>query len=42
MVRVYRKDQPALARIWLNRAMGYKPWLTPWRLKMAARLLFQK
>jgi glycosyltransferase involved in cell wall biosynthesis len=40
MVRTYRKNDPALAKVWLRRALAYKPWITPWRMKMALRLLF--
>ena len=41
MVRTYRKNDPALAKVWLGRTWGYKPGVTPWRLKMWLRLLFR-
>jgi glycosyltransferase involved in cell wall biosynthesis len=40
MVRTYRRRDPAQARAWLARAWSHRPWVTPWRLKMAARALF--
>jgi glycosyltransferase involved in cell wall biosynthesis len=40
MVRTWRSKDRALARQWLNRAWAHKPWLTPWRAKMALRLAF--
>jgi glycosyltransferase involved in cell wall biosynthesis len=42
MVRVHRKSEPALAKVWLRQAIAFKPWITPWRIKMALRLLFRK
>jgi len=41
MVRVHRRKHPEIARKWLKQAMARAPWATPWRLKMAARLLFR-
>jgi glycosyltransferase involved in cell wall biosynthesis len=41
MVRINRKNNPALAKKWLAAAFGQKPWVTLWRLKMALRLLFR-
>ena len=41
MVRVHRRTNPALARLWLNRAFGYPPGPTFWRIKMRLRLLFR-
>jgi glycosyltransferase involved in cell wall biosynthesis len=40
MVRVNRRKNPALAKLWLDRAFRYPPGATPWRLKMWLRLLF--
>jgi len=39
MVRTWRSKDRALARLWLGRAWRYKPWITPWRVKMALRLM---
>lgn len=41
MVRIHRKKNPALARMWLGRTWAFKPWVTFWRIKMALRLLFK-
>ncbi len=41
MVRTYRKNDPALAKAWLGRTWGYKPGITPWRVKMWLRLLLK-
>ena len=38
MVRTWRDKDRALARLWLGRTWVRKPWITPWRLKMALRL----
>jgi glycosyltransferase involved in cell wall biosynthesis len=40
MVRIHRRKDRALAKAWLVRAWTHKPWMTPWRVKMAARALF--
>jgi len=40
MVRIYRLKDCASAKIWLARAWAHKPWMTPWRVKMAACALF--
>jgi glycosyltransferase involved in cell wall biosynthesis len=37
MVRTWRRKDRALARLWLGRTWKYKPWITPWRVKMALR-----
>jgi glycosyltransferase involved in cell wall biosynthesis len=39
MVRINRRRNPALAKLWLNRAFQYPPGVTPWRIKMWLRLL---
>ena len=39
MVRTWRDKDRALARLWLTRTWVRKPWITPWRLKMALRLM---
>ena len=41
MVRTYRRKDPALAKVWLGRTWAYKPGITPWRIKMALRLLLK-
>ena len=41
MVRIYRRSHPSRAKAWLNQSMMRKPWVTPWRMKMAMRLLFK-
>ena len=41
MVRVNRRKNPALAKLWLDRAFRYPPGATPWRIKMWLRLLFR-
>jgi glycosyltransferase involved in cell wall biosynthesis len=41
MVRTHRRKNPALAKVWLGRTWAYEPWVTPWRIKMALRLLFK-
>jgi glycosyltransferase involved in cell wall biosynthesis len=41
MVRVNRRKNPALAKLWLSRAFRYPPRLTFWRIKMWLRLLFR-
>jgi glycosyltransferase involved in cell wall biosynthesis len=38
MVRTHRRHDPAQARAWLWRTWMRKPWVTPWRVKMALRL----
>ena len=38
MVRTWRCKDRAQARLWLGRAWKCKPWITPWRVKMALRL----
>jgi glycosyltransferase involved in cell wall biosynthesis len=39
MVRTYREKDPAQAKLWLDRTWIRKPWITPWRIKMALRLM---
>jgi glycosyltransferase involved in cell wall biosynthesis len=39
MVRTYRRQDRAQARLWLGRTWRHKPWVTFWRLKMALRLM---
>jgi hypothetical protein len=39
MVRTWRAKDRAQAKLWLNRTWVRKPWITPWRLKMALRLM---
>jgi glycosyltransferase involved in cell wall biosynthesis len=39
MVRTWRSKDRAQARLWLRRTWAHKPWITPWRLKMALRLM---
>lgn len=39
MVRTWRRKDRAQARLWLRRAWAHKPWITPWRVKMALRLM---
>jgi glycosyltransferase involved in cell wall biosynthesis len=39
MVRTYRRKDRAQAKLWLRRAWQHKPWITPWRMKMALRLM---
>jgi len=41
MVRTHRRKNPSLAKTWLGRSWAYKPWVTPWRIKMALRLLLK-
>jgi hypothetical protein len=42
MVRIYRRKDCARAKAWLARAWAHKPWMTPWRVRMAACALFWK
>jgi glycosyltransferase involved in cell wall biosynthesis len=39
MVRTWRSRDRARAKLWLGRTWVRKPWITPWRLKMALRLM---
>jgi glycosyltransferase involved in cell wall biosynthesis len=39
MVRTWRGHDRAQAKLWLGRTWVRKPWITPWRLKMALRLM---
>lgn len=41
LVRVNRRKNPAIAKEWIKRSFDYKPGLTWWRIKMAARLAFR-
>jgi glycosyltransferase involved in cell wall biosynthesis len=41
MVRVHRRKNPSLAKVWLKRALACKPWVTLWRTKMWFRLLIK-
>jgi glycosyltransferase involved in cell wall biosynthesis len=39
MVRTWRSKDRAQAKVWLGRTWAHKPWITPWRVKMALRLM---
>jgi glycosyltransferase involved in cell wall biosynthesis len=39
MVRTWRDRDRARAKLWLGRTWVRKPWITPWRVKMALRLM---